>query len=92
MNIYRSTGDGTNELFLSAADLGLSTVFCCGNVDGIFYDEDAGTLLFSVAFGTQGEAGTAVEDAQNLSTLDSLVFSTPGDGSNPRALPAIRLG
>ena len=82
-DIYRSTGNGTNELFMPAIDLGISTDFCCNsNVDGIFYDENDGTLLFSVSPGTQGLEGTAVADSQNLGAFDSTIFSTPGDGTN----------
>lgn len=82
-DIYRSIGDGTNELFMPAADLGISDSTCCSNnVDAIFYNENDGTLLFSVSPGTQGLEGTAVADSQAFDTFDSIIFFTPGDGSN----------
>jgi hypothetical protein len=76
MNIYRSLRNGTNELFRSAADLGLVS----GNLDGLVWNA-TGTLLFSVAPGTQGALGSAVAAAAPA-TLGADVFRTASDGTN----------
>ena len=77
MAIFQSTGNGTNQRFLAAADLGLLT----GNVDALVRQADD-SLLFSVAPGTTGAPGSAVEAASGSPSLDSDVFSTAGDGTN----------
>ena len=90
MNIYRSFKDGSNELFASAAQLGLLPVQN-GDIDGLVWSGE-GFVLFSVVPGTQGLPGTGVEAAEGSPTLDSDIFLSRGDGTNELFLDQTDLG
>jgi len=89
-NIYRSLRDGTNELFLSGAAIGLEPS-TGSDVNGITLSPD-GSILFTVNFGAVGVVGSAVEAAAGSGLLEINIYRSTGDGTNELFLSGAALG
>lgn len=89
-NIYRSTGDGTNELYMLGSDLGI-VAGTFSNVDGIALLPDGSVAFSTDAFST-GVAGSALEAAAGSGFVAANVYRSTGDGSNELLISGGDLG
>ena len=94
-HIYRSIGNGTNELAVSGTDLGIDT-FTEAGIDGFALMND-GSILFTTEEGAAGAGGTAVEAYFGSRSAASNVYRTACDptgcsGSNELFASSAGLG
>lgn len=88
-HIYRSTGNSTNELFISGADLGI-LAFAATSLDALALLPD-GSVLFSVQPGGRGVAGSAIE-ASPAGTRALNIYRSFLNGTNELFRSADELG
>ena len=91
-NIYRSTGNGTNELYMSGADLGIEAFGEePSNIDALAVLPD-GSVLFSTYWGTVGVAGSAVEESRGTGLRLANIYRSIGNGTNELYISGADLG
>ncbi|MBI4639277.1 MAG: Ig-like domain-containing protein, partial [Candidatus Tectomicrobia bacterium] len=89
-NIYRSTGNGTHELFISGARLGI-VPFTGSNIDAIAVLPDM-SILFSADFDAEGVSGSALEVARETGLRPSNIYRSTGNGTNELFMSGDKLG
>lgn len=80
--LFKSALDGTNSVAFTCAELGLTTT---DQIDAlaIYAGVDGPTVVFSVANGSQGLAGTAVATVyEEFGSPGATLFSSTGKGTN----------